>query len=171
MQVGEYVEPYKNEAISFFTRLLSTAIVLASCYATGGSLSKQPDTEEMMMMASRLTKLSAAVESTVRYKNPSADLDERGLLQLSVKHDPQLLENFADFKVRVLSQDRHAIVLICSKDGEVFRCPVFSLNKSIFPVAFPFGSGFNVLIESELVTIILHGSLRIHKKVEFCFNF
>lgn len=102
----------------FVVGLLSTAIVLASCYATGESLAKRPDTGEMMMMASRLTKLSAAVESTVRYKNPSAGLDENGLLHLSVKHDPQLLENFADFKVKVLSQDRHAIVLICSKEGD-----------------------------------------------------
>lgn len=106
----------KNNAL--VTGLLLAILVLPSCFATGNPIAEQPDAEEMMVMASRLTKLSAAVESTVRYKNPPANLDENELLQLSVRHDPQLLENFTGFKVRVLSQDRHAIVLVCTKEAD-----------------------------------------------------
>lgn len=105
----------KNNAL--IIGLLLATLALPSCFATGDPIAEPPDAEEMMVMASRLTKLSTAVESTVRYKKPPADLNENELLQLSVKHDPQLLENFTGFKVRVLSQDRHAIVLVCSKEG------------------------------------------------------
>jgi hypothetical protein len=48
----------------------------------------------MYIKASALTKLSAAVESTVRYKNPPTGLDDRELLALSTRHDPALLDNF-----------------------------------------------------------------------------
>jgi hypothetical protein len=76
------------------------------------------DDEAMLIKASQLTKLSTVVESTVRYKNPPTDLDEQSLLKLSTQHDPQLLENFSGFKVRVLSKERHGVVLICTEDGQ-----------------------------------------------------
>lgn len=107
-----------NNKNALVTGLLLAILALASCFASDDPLTKPPDAEEMMVMASRLTKLSTAVESTVRYKNPPSNLNENELLQLSVKHDPQLLENFAGFRVKVLSQDRHAVVLVCSKEGD-----------------------------------------------------
>jgi hypothetical protein len=67
----------------------------------------------MYVKASALTKLSAAVESTVRYKNPPPDISENELLALATRHDPILLENFKGYQVRVLQQDRHAVVLVC----------------------------------------------------------
>ena len=70
----------------------------------------------MLTKASQLTKLSTAVESTVRYKNPPAGLDEKGLLKLATQHDPQLLDNFSDYKVRVLVVERHSTVLVCTQD-------------------------------------------------------
>jgi hypothetical protein len=78
---------------------------------------QHPDTEEMYIKASALTKLSAAVESTVRYKSPPSDLDESELLKLATRHDPVLLENFNGYKVRVLCQDRHSVVLVCDAAG------------------------------------------------------
>ena len=107
-----------NKTDALITGLLLVILALPSCFATGEPLAEQPCAGGMMVRASRLTKLSTAVESTVRYKNPPAELDESELLHLSVKHDPQLLENFAGFKVRVLSQHRHAIVLVCSIEGD-----------------------------------------------------
>lgn len=65
-------------------------------------------------MATALTKLSAAIESTVRYKNPPAGLSDQELIDLSVQHDPSLAKPFADYTVKVLAQDRHAILLVCS---------------------------------------------------------
>ena len=93
--------------------VIISSLSLGSCAAG----SKPPDSEEMYIKASALTKLSAAVESTVRYKNPSPDLDESELLTLATRHDPVLLENFRDYKVRVLRQERHAVVLVCDASG------------------------------------------------------
>ncbi len=77
------------------------AITAAVCFAAGCATGpEQPDSEEMYIKASALTKLSAAVESTVRYKNPPSDLNENELLNLATRHDPVLLENFKGYKVR-----------------------------------------------------------------------
>jgi hypothetical protein len=57
---------------------------LASCTSS----QRGPDSEEMYVKASALTKLSAAVESTVRYKNPPPDLGDSELLELATRHDP-----------------------------------------------------------------------------------
>ena len=92
---------------------LALSLVATACIAGTGF-----DNEAMLIKASQLTKLSIVVESTVRYKNPPADLDEQSLLKLATQHDPQLLENFSGFKVRVLSKKHHSIVLICTEDGQ-----------------------------------------------------
>jgi len=76
------------------------------------------DSENMLPLASALTKLSATVESTVRYKNPPVGISDADLLILSTQHDPRILEPFSDFTVRVLNQDRHAVVLVCNKEGK-----------------------------------------------------
>lgn len=92
---------------------LALSLVVTACIAGAGF-----DDEAMLIKASQLTKLSAVVESTVRYKNPPGDLDEQSLLKLATLHDPQLLENFSGFKVRVLSKERHSVVLVCTEDGQ-----------------------------------------------------
>ncbi len=96
------------------TIVIAVAVYFAAGCAIG---SKRPDSEEMYIKASELTKLSAAVESTVRYKNPPPDLSESELLVLATRHDPVLLENFNGYKVRVLRQDRHSVVLVCDSTG------------------------------------------------------
>ena len=91
--------------------------IVLSLLVSACAINVNADNEAMFIMSSQLTKLSAAVESTVRYKNPPADLDEQGLLVLSTQHDTQLLDNFSGFKVRALSKERHSVVLICTVDG------------------------------------------------------
>ena len=91
--------------------------IVLSLLVSACAINVNADNEAMFIMSSQLTKLSAAVESTVRYKNPPADLDEQGLLILSTQHDTQLLDNFSGFKVRALSKERHSVVLICTADG------------------------------------------------------
>jgi hypothetical protein len=100
----------KAFATSLFASLLTTG-----CIWLGN---KNLDNEAMLTKASQLTKLSTAVESTVRYKNPPAGLDDQGLLKLATQHDPQLLDNFSDYKVQVLIAERHSVVLVCTKDGK-----------------------------------------------------
>ncbi len=83
---------------------------VAGCRVSGA------DEEEMYRLASALTKLSAAVEATVRYEDPQPGIGEQELLRLATQHDPALLRPFENYTVRAMSQDRHAIVLLCTKD-------------------------------------------------------
>jgi len=59
------------------------------------------------------------VELTVLYKNPSPDLSDRELLELAVQHEPGLLIPFDTYRVRVLSEEKHAVVLVCTPDGNI----------------------------------------------------
>jgi hypothetical protein len=90
-----------------------TISLLGGCAAS----QRGPNSEEMYVKASALTKLSAAVESTVRYKSPPPDLGDGELLELATRHDPVLLENFRGYKLRVLRQERHSVVLVCDAAG------------------------------------------------------
>ena len=78
--------------------------------------SRAGDSEQMLTLGSALTKLSSAVESTVRYKNPPANISDADLLILATKHDPAILDAFTNYAVNVFRQDRHSIVLVCTKD-------------------------------------------------------
>jgi hypothetical protein len=77
------------------------------------------NSDKMYVLGSALTKLSASVESTVRYKNPPQEISDAELLTLSTKHDPGLMEPFTDYTVRVSRQDRHVVVLMCDKEGKI----------------------------------------------------
>lgn len=90
------------------------ALLLGACGFSGATV--KPD--EMNVRASELTKLSAVVESYVRYGNPAPGASEEELLKEATKGQPRLLEDFAGYKLRVLSQHRHAAVLVCTKNGD-----------------------------------------------------
>ena len=107
-----------GDALSMVVTKNSVAIAIAISFLMGcASGLNRPDPEEMYIKASELTKLSAAVESTVRYKNPPAEVNENELLALATRHDPVLLENFRGYKVRVRREARHSIVLVCDASG------------------------------------------------------
>jgi hypothetical protein len=71
----------------------------------------------MYKLASALTKLSASMQALIRYGNPLTRSSETELLTEGTAHDPALLTNLGDYRIRVRSDDRHAVVLVCSKDG------------------------------------------------------
>jgi hypothetical protein len=97
---------------------ISVALVLAlAAGCTPLTQTQPPDREEMYIKASALTNLAAAMESTVRYKNPPSELSDRELLTLATQHDPILLDNFKGYTVRVLRQARHSAVLVCDANG------------------------------------------------------
>lgn len=96
---------------------ITVTILVLSFLASCTSSQRRVDSEEMYIKASALTKLSAAVESTVRYKNPPPELGENELLTLATRHDPILLENFKGYRVRVLRNERHSVVLVCNAAG------------------------------------------------------
>jgi hypothetical protein len=89
------------------------AITLAGC----ANVFHSPQTEEMYITASALTKLSASVESTVRYKNPPDGIADEDLLRLATEHDPSLLNPFFEYRIKILRDNRHSAVLVCTKDG------------------------------------------------------
>lgn len=85
--------------------------VLAVCTVT--ACATQPNAQEMNYLASALTKVSAAVDATVRYRRPAEGLPEAELLQLSTAHDPALMKPFDGLTVRVLRDGRDSAVLVC----------------------------------------------------------
>lgn len=93
--------------------VLSVAL-LSGCVSTQATVRK----EEMYIRASALTKLTAAVESMVRYKNPSALWTDEELLAAATAHDPHLLLNMRGYKLSVLNRNKHAVVLVCTISGE-----------------------------------------------------
>lgn len=68
---------------------------------------------DMNAIASSLTKVSAAVDVTVRYQRSADGLDEAQLLQAATAHDPALLKPFAGRTIKVLRADRDSAVLVC----------------------------------------------------------
>ena len=92
--------------------------IISVMLMTSESIAMSQDFQDKMhTLASALTKLTIAVEATVRYDNPDQNMSDEELLEFSTKHDVSLREPFHEYKVKILRQNRHAIVLVCTKDG------------------------------------------------------
>lgn len=121
---------------------------LAACTTT--PMAQTPSEEEMLVKASALTKLAAAAESAIRYKEPPQNLSEQQFLEFSTRHDPSLLEPFTGLQLRARRKDRRAVILVCSADGAIrlledagctaeldrhhWRTPGFPCEFSVDPV-------------------------------------
>lgn len=92
--------------------LVSMLLIISGCAAKSNV-----EQERMFTLASALTKLSPAVEATVRYENPDKNLSDEELLEFSTKHDKSLRTPFSEYKVKILNENRHTIVLICTQNG------------------------------------------------------
>lgn len=88
-----------------------TVCLLAAC-------ATQPTEREMNYLASALTKVSAAVDATVRYRRTADGLPEAELLRFSTAHDPALLKPFDGLTVRVLRDGRDSAVLVCESRAD-----------------------------------------------------
>jgi hypothetical protein len=94
--------------------VVTVVLLLSACAHAQESI----DPEQMLIKASALTKLTAAVQAFVRYENPGSGATDEELLRLSTAHDPTLLDGLAGYKLRARGERRHAIVLMCSADGK-----------------------------------------------------
>jgi len=98
------------KAIRFF--VLSIVVLLPGCACAQGA----PD-RDVQELASALTKVASAVESTVHVKHEGAGLKDAALLQKATKHDPGLLAPFRSFVMKAEHNGDHALVMVCSEDG------------------------------------------------------
>lgn len=93
-------------------------IVIFSVLLTACTLSFATSEEELMQpLAAALTKVSNVVETTVRYEQLPPDISEQELLLFATKHDRGLLAPFKEYRLRILRVDKHAVVLVFSKDA------------------------------------------------------
>jgi hypothetical protein len=90
--------------------LVQLGVALAGCATSHTE-------QELNFTASALTKVSAAVDSTVRYTQVPEQATSAELLALSTDHDPALMKPFKNFKVLVLRVGPHSEVLVCETDG------------------------------------------------------
>ena len=96
-----------------------TILCLVVAFISACAVTTDADfSQEMFNRSSALTKLSAAMEAFVRYGNPPAKATDAELLAEGTKHDPALLTNLGEYKLRVLNRNRHAVVLVCAKEGD-----------------------------------------------------
>lgn len=101
--------------INFLKSILITLLIITT---TGCSCCIASDAEDNYTLGSALTKLTAAVESAVRYEDLPMGLNDFELLQFATKHDQQLLEPFSEYVLKTLVQNRHVDVLVCDKSGK-----------------------------------------------------
>lgn len=88
-------------------------VVISAC--RGEALSNE---EAMLTLASATTKLSAAVESTCRYKQPPEGTQDAALIARATAHDTGLVRPFAELAVKARCEERHGVVLICNANGD-----------------------------------------------------
>lgn len=99
-----------KNAVMKIILILTLASALTSCAAQDG--------RQMYAKASALTKLSAAVEATVLYRDPSPTLTDDELLRLATASDPRLLQEFDGLKLRVRKEPQVVTLLVCSVDAD-----------------------------------------------------
>ncbi len=110
----------KNSYFGFSQPIRGAAIRVVLIFLLNGCAfvsHKKDNSETMYIKASALTKLSAAVEATVRYDNVPNTLSDQELLMLSTQDDPALLEPFNGYVLKVNREFNHAIVLMCNEEG------------------------------------------------------
>jgi hypothetical protein len=90
--------------------LVQLGVALAGCATSHTE-------RELNFTASALTKVSAAVDSTVRYTQVLDQTTSAELLALSTEHDPELMEPFKNFRVLVRRVGPYSEVLVCEPDG------------------------------------------------------
>lgn len=99
------------------TPLIAIAALVIGALLSGCAL--RPSEREMNYLASALTKVSAAVDATVRFRPSPADASQAQILQLSTAHDAGLLKPFDHYTVHVLRSGRLSAVLVCDSSGKV----------------------------------------------------
>lgn len=96
---------------------LSVMVVLALVGLGCRKEDPQIASDQMYILGSALTKLSSAVESVVHYEPIPPGVGEAQLFEFATSDDPGLLRPFAEYKVRVRTEQKHGVVLVCTKNS------------------------------------------------------
>lgn len=102
----------KKFTIGFRIVVISLLALSAGC-----AHCKAADKEEMNTLAAALTKLTAAIEEKVYFKEAPPEMKDMELVNFSTSHDPRLKEPFAEYLIKAQGVNGHAIVLMCDKSG------------------------------------------------------
>lgn len=105
-----------NYTFKFTLVIVSFALLIQGCASVFKS---EKDTELMYNKASALTKLSAAVETTVSLDMPDDSVSDEEILKTSTEDDPSLLDPFAGYLLKINRDSGHAVILMCTSDGKV----------------------------------------------------
>lgn len=92
--------------------VLAIVVLLPGCARAQGA----PD-RDAQELASALTKVASAVESTVHVKKQGAQLQDMDLLHAATRHDPGLLSPFRRYVLKAEQNGDHAIVIVCDSDA------------------------------------------------------
>jgi hypothetical protein len=113
MPEREYVGTSTHQGKSTPVRVLMCVVLaLGACSFSGAQERRQMDT-----LGPMVTKLAKMMESYIRYGPPRAGASEQELFAEGTRDDPTLLNQFSQYKLKLLSHDRHAVVLVCTRDG------------------------------------------------------
>lgn len=104
----------RRNLISRVSLLLVVVLVAGGC-----TLRRETKSEKMYILGAALRKVSDSVEATIRYEDPPVGIGDAELLAMATTHDPGLLVPFAEYEVRVMREEGHAILLVCDKEGRV----------------------------------------------------
>lgn len=96
---------------------MRSAIGVLAALALGCSAPNVPGEQEMNTLGSALTKLSAAVDATVRYGGLPGGLSKEEVLARATRHDASLLKPFSDHHLEVRREGDRSAVLVCDKPG------------------------------------------------------
>jgi len=92
----------------------------AAAVMTSSCLHAAPvDNEKMLGLAVALTKVTPPVSTSVRYKNPPADLQDGELLAFAMAHNPSLLTPFDGYVLKARQSGRNSSVLVCDRKGQI----------------------------------------------------
>lgn len=99
----------KKHIVNYFLAIFF-ACMLVGC--------AKPQDEVMYPLASRLLKLTESAEALERFAHPDPALSDEVFLAEAVEHDPQLINPFDDYTLKVLRNGIDVILLVCTKDGQ-----------------------------------------------------
>ncbi|WP_417913799.1 hypothetical protein [Candidatus Electronema sp. JM] len=77
-----------------------------------------PNEQEQAQLGARLVNLSAAAEGYFSTLPAAPDSSEAEILRKATEHDSSLLDKLNGYRLRIAYAQKHALLLLCTKDGK-----------------------------------------------------